>query len=243
MMIRKGNASLIISFILAAIIVIGIIVLLSGPSNIIMGKVKSLPNFYGLDREDALLTSQQIGIIAKIDSITDSNLPYDIIVKQNPLPGKSLVKGNIIYLTINSKMLNNFAIPDFRNMQLNDVEKEIEKLGLVLGEIKKEENKNSTPNSIISQMPAPGTIIEKGDKIDLTVASKPKIDSKIRIPDVKGKYHTAARKILIDIGFKVLIRYKTNIEYDFDLVLGQYPSAGTKAEKGTTVTIYVNHEE
>jgi serine/threonine-protein kinase len=243
MTIRKGNAALIISFILAAVIVIGIIVLLSGPSNIIMGKVKSLPNFYGLDREDALLTAQQIGIIVKIDSINDNNLPYSIIVKQNPLPGKSLTKGDIIYLTLNNKELNKFAIPDFRNMLLNDVEKEIGKLGLVLGEIKKAENKSLEPNSVISQMPAPGTIIEKGDKIDLTIASKPKIDSRIKIPNVKGKYYTAARKILIDRGFKVLVRYKINIEYDFDLVLDQYPSAGTNAKKGTTVTIYVNHEE
>lgn len=38
MMNRKGNAALIVSFILAAIIVIGLVVLLSGPSNIFQGR-------------------------------------------------------------------------------------------------------------------------------------------------------------------------------------------------------------
>jgi len=238
---RKGNAALIVSFILAAIIVIGLVVLLSGPSNIFQGKVRNLPNFFGLSKDNAMLTAQQLGVIVQFDSTTDVNLPFNIVILQKPFPGKAVNKGDIIYLTLNKKGSQEFPIPDFRNMSFDDAKSEIAKLALTLGKIKWQKSGTISPNSVISQNPAPGTVVKKGEKVNLTVSKK--VSLLIAVPNVKGKYYTAARKMLIDRGLKVLMRYKTNIDYDFDLVLSQYPPAGSKVKKGSVVTIYVNHEQ
>ncbi|NIA22776.1 MAG: PASTA domain-containing protein [Proteobacteria bacterium] len=238
---RKGNAALIVSFILAAIIVIGLVVLISGPSNIFRGKVTSLPNFFGLSKDNAMLTAQQLGIIVQFDSTTDVNLPFNVVVLQKPFPGKMVNKGDIVYLTLNKKSSEEFPIPDFRNMSIDDAKSEIAKLGLVLGKVERQKSRTVTPNSVISQNPAPGTIVKKGDKVNFVVSKKVSLLSVV--PHVTGRYYTAARKILIDRGFKVIIRYKTDINYDFDLVLSQYPPAGSRAKKGSVVTIYVNHEQ
>ncbi len=238
---RKGNAALIVSFILAAIIVIGFVWLLSGPSNIFQGKVKSLPNFFGLTKDNAMLTAQQLGVIVQFDSTTDVNLPFNIVVLQKPFPGKTVSKGDIVYLTLNKRSNEEFPIPDFRNMSIDNVKTELAKIGLTVGKIIAKKNSNVEPNSVISQNPAPGTVVKKGQTVDFVLSKK--AANTIIVPKVKGRYYTAARKILIDKGFKVLIRYRTDINYDFDLVLSQYPSPGTKVKRGTVVTLYVNHEE
>ena len=67
-------------------------------------------------------------------------------------------------------------------------------------------------------------------------------NKRVPVPDVKGKDEATAKKTLTDNGFQVTVETTENADGVADgCVASQSISAGTEADPGTTVTIYVYH--
>ena len=87
--------------------------------------------------------------------------------------------------------------------------------------------------SVISQSPATGTVFQ-GDLVTLVVSKGPQL---VAVPSVIGQQLSEARKTLADLGF--------NVQVDrafggyFGTVRLQSIDAGTRAPKGTTITLTV----
>jgi membrane peptidoglycan carboxypeptidase len=92
--------------------------------------------------------------------------------------------------------------------------------------------------TVVSQSPGGGTTAQLGTLVTLQVSSgKAPV---VEIPDVKGKGATAARSILEGLGFVVHVTEKDVTDPKLDgVVLGTEPPPGTKALKGSVVTITV----
>src|SRR5205085_270613 len=85
--------------------------------------------------------------------------------------------------------------------------------------------------------PAAGTSVDEGSTVTLVVSSGPE---QVTVPDVVGMTQAQATSTLQGAGFHVVSQDQlTTHAAENGHVLSQTPNAGTKADKGSTVTITV----
>ncbi|MGI5401596.1 Stk1 family PASTA domain-containing Ser/Thr kinase [Streptomyces sp. CA-135486] len=91
------------------------------------------------------------------------------------------------------------------------------------------------PGTVLSQNPKGGSLAEKGSLVTLTLAKQSKID----VPPVVGQQFDAAKSQLTTLEFQV-VRADVDSDQPAGQVIAQDPQGGSKAAKGTTVTLQVS---
>ena len=84
--------------------------------------------------------------------------------------------------------------------------------------------------------PAGGTKVDKGTTVQVVVAAEPPVD----IPNVDGQDQVAAQQALQAAGFQVQVVPTPSDTVPGGKVISTDPAAGTKAPKGTTVSMQVS---
>jgi serine/threonine-protein kinase len=90
---------------------------------------------------------------------------------------------------------------------------------------------------VIRTLPPPGTKVRKGSTVTVIESSGPEL---LAIPDVHGLTEDRARSRLGADGFKVTVASAFDETAPEGRVIDQSPSAGTKLERGSPVTITVS---
>ena len=102
---------------------------------------------------------------------------------------------------------------------------------------KDKESDTKDPGTVLSQGPKSGTQIDSGSTVALTVAKEP---AAAPVPDVTGEDSPDAIRKLSSMGFEVDPQTRDVDTPDGDgVVIEQSPTGGTKAKKGSKVTIVV----
>jgi beta-lactam-binding protein with PASTA domain len=142
------------------------------------------------------------------------------------------VGGGIWLATQGSKI----AVPNTVGRSQAEAKGLIEGAGLTLGTVTESKESTATPGTVTAQTPAPGDKVDKGAKVDLTVAAGP---AEVSVPDVVGKTKAEAQKALADVG--LLSRVVTEADAaPKDQVFGQLPEAGSKVTSGAVVAVGVS---
>ncbi|GHJ40284.1 Stk1 family PASTA domain-containing Ser/Thr kinase [Streptomyces sp. TS71-3] len=100
------------------------------------------------------------------------------------------------------------------------------------------ECKDQPKDHVCTQDPEPGGNIAKNETINVTMSAGA---PKVAVPGVVGLSLDDARQQLTDKNFNVNVKYKES-DQPANQVLEQDPTAGTKKESGSTVTVTVAQE-
>ncbi len=90
---------------------------------------------------------------------------------------------------------------------------------------------------VIGQDPSPGTRLEKGETVQLTVSAGP---GTARIPDLRTRGRIEARRTLTELGFDIEEERVFDDEVGENRVVDTRPPPGSELEKGETVTLVVS---
>ena len=126
---------------------------------------------------------------------------------------------------------------DVRGMTYDDAKDALNKVGLGIFKNGTQSSDDYAEGEIVSQD------VEKGEKVDKNTTVKVVISSgkgSVPVPDVSGKSSDDATSKLEAEGFKVSSDYKYSDTVAQGKVVETAPSAGTSAQKGETVTIYLS---
>lgn len=126
---------------------------------------------------------------------------------------------------------------DVRGMTYEEAKEALNKVGLGIFKNGTQSSDDYAEGEIVSQD------VEKGDKVDKNTTVKVMISSgkgSVPVPDVNGKSSDEAVSKLESEGFKVTTDYKYSDTVAQGKVVETAPSAGTSAQKGETVTIYLS---
>lgn len=126
---------------------------------------------------------------------------------------------------------------DVRGMTYDDAKDALNKVGLGIFKNGTQSSDDYAEGEIVSQD------VEKGEKVDKNTTVKVVISSgkgSVPVPDVSGKSSDDATSKLEAEGFKVSTDYKYCDTVAQGKVVETAPSAGTSAQKGETVTIYLS---
>ena len=125
-------------------------------------------------------------------------------------------------------------VPDFTNQNLAQAETAIQEAGFELGTVDYVYSDTVAADTIIDQTPRAGTVQDAGTKIALTVSQG---IEQVAVPDLANMTASEARTALQKVGLK----YEAGAAEHSDTVaenhvLRQEPAAGTKVDKGASVT-------
>ena len=131
------------------------------------------------------------------------------------------------------------TVPDVRGMSEENAKALLNKKRLGIHVVTRKESKKYKAGKISKQTPEAGEKVSKHTKVEVVVSSG-LVGSKKAIPDVRGMSETEAQNELEDAGFKVTSSFQYDDSVESGKVISTTPEAGTKAEKGSTVTMLVS---
>ncbi len=192
-----------------------------------------VPNLVGKTLDQAQALAAKLGFtISVTEEAPIPNVPPHVIAQQETPPGQKVNAGSTIYVIV-SKGGGLGQIPDVRGQDFVTAQQALKAAGFQVGV-------NYTPSvsgpengTIINEQPQGGTTAEKGSQVQLWVSVTGEV------PDTNGLTLDDAKNRLLNFGYTLGNVTPTTEGADGKVVRTE-PEAGTKANPGTPVNIYVN---
>jgi serine/threonine-protein kinase len=191
----------------------------------------TVPSLAGMGVKAATDTLDAMGLKTTTSRQYSSSVAKDKVISANPKPGTVVHAGDTVQLAV-SKGPAPVTVPDVRGMDVEDATTKLEDNNLTVGTTQQQSDQKK--GTVIGQTPAPGSGAGRGDQVTLTVSSGP---PQVTVPDVTRQKLKDARKTLQDAGFKVQVMGL--VTRDESTVYAQNPTGDARADKGSTITLWV----
>ena len=203
-------------------------------------EVVLVPNVVGKDLETAKAELEALGFkIGTVTEETSDDQAAGLVISTDPVANSSKAKGSAINIVV-SKGVEMVVVPDVRGKKLESAKAELEAAGFKVGDVSEEYSDSLASGLVISTDPATGVEVAKKSMINLRVSK----GAAILMPDfgyLQVSYAEARRQLQalgISVSTIEKVEDPSHVSTTGDLVVGQYPAAGSKIEG--TVTLYVS---
>jgi serine/threonine-protein kinase len=181
-------------------------------------------------REDTNLCGFKVEVRqANSDSVDEGDA-----IRTNPPGGSTAEVGSRVLLFVSSGPTQ-VEVPDVINLERESAEATLNRAGL--GFTIREQESDSDPGTVIAQDPVGGTVVDKGSRVQLTVAKEPET---VDVPNVVGFSRDSAEDALRDGGLRPkVVEEETDDPNEVDQVLRQSPGPGADVDPRSEVEIVV----
>jgi beta-lactam-binding protein with PASTA domain/predicted Ser/Thr protein kinase len=192
-----------------------------------------VPNLVGETRDDAIGILSERGLKRNV-VLVFSEEEEGTVVAQNPPAGRRVAKGSTVRINV-SQGVRPVGVPTVVGQSFEDASAALQEAGFAVA--RRDVDDERPAGTVVRQDPAGGAQAANGSTVTLFVSKGPR---QAAIPDVTGQQEEAAVGALESAGFEVsVVDEETDDPAVEGLVLSQDPPGGTRAEAGTTVTIFV----
>ena len=193
-----------------------------------------VPDLASKGRNAAKQQLTDLGFTVTEERTTSDTVTENRVILTRPDVGTELDKGSQVVLVVSSGK-ERVAVPKVVDLTEDEARSTLEAMGFQITS-KDEETDAEDPGTVLKQSPATDAKLAKGGTVTITVAKAP---AEVDVPDVTGQGRLAATAALKQAGFVVNQSTQATGDRSQDLhVISQDPS-GSKAKKGSTVTITV----
>lgn len=209
-----------------------------------------MPDLTGMTREEAekLIAAQNLtirteGILQQYSDVVEKGR----VISQSIDAEERIAVQTEVSMTVSLGDLSQetalLTVPDLAGLTKANAVKQLKQLkeeqGFTysLGEVRSKYNSKVKKGRIISQSLKAGSQARTNEVIHIVISKGPKL---IQVPDMVYMAQDVAVKKLKETGFGVNIQTEYNSQVSEGLVISQDAEAGSKAEKGTVVTIVVS---
>jgi serine/threonine-protein kinase len=190
-----------------------------------------VPDVIGKSRDDAVGTLTSAGLKPKVFLI-HSPKQADTVIGQDPPGGTKVRKGSRVRLNVSSGPAP-VSVPYVVGLQYDEAAAQLHDAGFGVSRTFVDSDKPK--GQVIAQDPTGSA--PPNSTITLSVSKGPQ---QTQVPDVTNQDEASARATLQAAGFKVAVQRQDVQDPALEgIVLSQSPGGGTKATKGSTVTIIV----
>jgi beta-lactam-binding protein with PASTA domain/predicted Ser/Thr protein kinase len=191
----------------------------------------SVPSVIGKSQADAVSTLTNAGLVARVFSVASSK-PPDTVTGQDPLGGKTVVKGSKVRINVSSGPAD-VTVPSVIGLSFDQASAALQNQGFAVSRVNVESDEPA--DRVVDQSPSGSA--PAGSSIKLSVSKGPKTSS---VPDVTSQDEQSARDTLTSAGFKVQVQNQDVTDPGLEgIVLDQSPGGGSQAPQGSTVRITV----
>ena len=193
----------------------------------------SVPQVTGLSETAAAAALKQAGLHVEI-SRSPSAQPAGTVVGQSVAAGQHVDGKTTVRLDVSSDPAK-VLMPRLAGLTLAQAQAQLRERGLratVTHVVA-----SQPAGTVVGQVPVAGAQLRRGMTVTIRVASAA---TKMTVPDVTGLDETGARQQLTGAGFRVQVVGQPVTDPSQDgVVLDETPAGGSRAAKGSTVTITV----
>jgi serine/threonine-protein kinase len=192
-----------------------------------------VPSVVNLSADQAVQELSAAGFKVTSDTTDSTSIKKGLAVRTSPAEGTPAPRGSRVRLFI-SNGPPQIAVPSVVGQQKADARNQLESAGFSVS-VQREFSDKAPKDEVTRQSPTAGTLVDKGSPVTITVSKGPQ---QVAVPDVSGQDVKAARAALRAAGFKVKTVKQPTVG-GTNTVTSQTPAGGTKAPKGSEVTITV----
>ena len=217
----------------------------------------AVPNVTGkqLNLAQQILESENLRV--NVAEIYNSKVPAGEVVRQDPDAGRNVKLERMVTIYV-SKGGETIDMPDLVGLTKDVATKRLQKIGLQIGSVYEKESEKKA-GILVSQYPAAGTKINRGEIIDLVVsngvtrvvantpppvktAPQPAIQ-KILVPNVQNVNLEFAKSGIVNSGLIVgKISYQESSQAE-NTIISQNPAPAAYVDAGTKVNLVVSYEK
>lgn len=222
-------------------IIAGIIVIIAVFAGILIFKGTNkvvVPNFVGLNYNDDILTNAEYtdNFTFETEAVYSEDAEAGVVISQTPEKDTSVKKGKLIKLSI-AYNDENVLITGILGLTEQEAVLKLEKQGFATKVVEQYE-KNISPGLVINSDPTEGAFAVKGSTVTIYISTDQN-PNKVTVPEVEGHNQEIATEMLKSAGFSVTVIPEDN-EAEKGVVINQKPQAGSPADNGSEVIIYVS---
>jgi len=202
-----------------------------------------VPKLVGKDAVYALDILTDLGLNIKVRGFEYmDDVPKNHIAYQEPRPGAEIKKNRNIQVIV-SKGSKILVVPNLVGMDIRQAYIIMEENGFSRGVLSRTFSERAAMDEVISQVPPPGTVITRGNSIDLlsSLGNRP---ITYKMPYLNGLALEDAILVLerahLGLG---QIRSVQKDDLPKDVVIEQDPISGCQVTSGTLVNLIVNRAE
>ena len=197
-----------------------------------------VPSVAGLQQGQASAVLNEAGrYISIAEHAYDDNTPDEHVVSQDPAQGTRLKRGETVKLVISKGPEP--KVPDLVRMKEGEARSAIERRRLALNVVRRTYHKEIAKDRVISQEPAAGTLLARGDSVEVVLSNGPTPPAEV-VP-VVGMSESQARAALVEAGgFSVQVTRRDYSDQPEGYVFSQDPKGGTWQERGDLVSIAIS---
>ena len=197
----------------------------------------TVPNLIGSDADSAQKELEDLGFKVTLKKEYSDTVEEGYVIKTDPVANSSKEKGSTITVVV-SKGVQPKTVPDVTGKSQDTAKQLLEAAGFIIGTISEEYSDSVAEGNVISTDPQANVELEKGSIVNMVVSK----GKEIIMPDLvsAGYTYSEARNQLQSLGVTTIEKqedrsYTTTTS---DIVVGQYPAAGTVIDG--PVTLYVS---
>ena len=193
-----------------------------------------VPAVAGLPQKQAITELEDAGLKVTVDQEPSAKVDKDLAVRTLPREATKVTRGTRVRLFVSSGP-EQLTVPDVTGLSRDSAESRLRDEGF--GVSVSEQESDETEGDVISQSPAGGTELARGETVTITVSSgRPQID----VPDVIGLSERSASSRLRSVGLTPVTQERTVTDPTQDgKVVEQRPGSGTQVDKGREVVIVI----
>jgi eukaryotic-like serine/threonine-protein kinase len=194
-----------------------------------------VPDVRGKSVTEAQNILSQAGLQSAVTQQNSDTVPANTVIDQTPAPNSQAAKGSTVNLVVSSGKTQ-VQIPNEAGKDPAAAANDLGNLGLKTTTAN--ENSDTIPTGRVTRTdPSAGAMVPKGNTVVIYVSTGP---APVSVPNVVGKGQAQAEAVLTAAGFTFVVQtVPVVVPSQNGLVVAQNPTAGTKAAKGSSVTISV----
>jgi serine/threonine-protein kinase len=229
--------------VLAAVITsVVIIAVLSVVAYFVVDDIKNpkvkVPNFVGLSATEAEALADEKGVNITKELEPSEDVAEGTVMEQDVQKNSKIPKDDRVTIKVSTGS-EKVAVPNVAGISVEDAKKNLEEVGLTLGEVKYETSTDVISGLVIRPSLGVGNMVMPGTAVGVYVSTG-KDMSKVPVPNVLGMTKDEAFKALQDAGFVVSSSEAFSDGTESGKVATQSPSEGNLLISGETVTIVIS---
>ncbi|MBA2442183.1 MAG: Stk1 family PASTA domain-containing Ser/Thr kinase [Rubrobacter sp.] len=191
-----------------------------------------VPGVVGESQEAARSTLSgedfEVGVETEESSAEDAGL----VVEQSPSGGDEAELGSEVELVVGEGPAD-VEVPDLSGLSVSEAEETLEAAELELGDEQEAASDEVPEDEVTDQDPSPGSEVEPGTEVDVTVSTGPE---PISVPAVVGLGLEEAQQNVVDAGLDYALQEEQSAQAE-GTVISTDPAAGEDLEPGSTVLL------
>jgi beta-lactam-binding protein with PASTA domain len=178
-------------------------------------------------------------VVGQVTTATSPSAAAGLVIGQSVAAGASMPAGSAVNLVVSSGAPN-VAVPSVIGATLAAATSAIEGKDLVVGAQSTQASSTVAAGKVISQSPSAGASVAAHSAVNVVLSSGP-APVQVSVPALEGLAESAATTALTKAGLAAgAVTSQASASVAAGKILSQSPAAGTKAAKGSSVSLVMS---